>query len=212
MRLQRPASARSCVTRTNVLPDAAIEIEQEVGDALPGCRIQIARRLIREQDGRMRHEGARDRHALLLAARQLLRIVGEARRQADLRQRARPPPAAHRGAARSSSGSMTFSTRGERGNQMKRLKHEAHVLRREWRRGHPRRAAVISTPAIEHAAGARRIESREQRQQRGFAGAGSADDGQGLAGSHTEAHIGENGELALRARDGFGYILASRTI
>ena len=28
MRLQRPASARSCVTRTNVLPAAAIEVEQ----------------------------------------------------------------------------------------------------------------------------------------------------------------------------------------
>ena len=59
----------------------------------------------------------------------------------------------------------------------------------------------------QHAAGARGIEAREQRQQRGLARARGADDGQCFAGSHTEAHIGENGEPAFGAGDGLGYIL-----
>jgi hypothetical protein len=46
---------------------------------LAGVRIEIAGRLVREQHGRMGDEGARDRHALLLAARQLLRIMRQAR-------------------------------------------------------------------------------------------------------------------------------------
>jgi hypothetical protein len=63
------------VTSTSVLPQAAIEFEQEIRDALPGGVSKIARGLIREQHRGMRHEGARDGHALLLAARQLLRVV-----------------------------------------------------------------------------------------------------------------------------------------
>ena len=58
----------------------------------------------------------------------------------------------------------------------------------------------------QHSTGARRVESCEQCQQRGLAGAGGADDGQCLAGSHTEAHIGENSQLSLGAGDGLGDI------
>ena len=108
-RSQRLASARSCVTSTRVLPRAAIEFEQQIGDALPGGGVQIAGGLIREQHGRMRHEGARDRDALLLAAGQLLRIVRHRAASVPL-ARARSPPTC-RASRRppSSSGSMTFS-------------------------------------------------------------------------------------------------------
>ncbi len=75
----------------------------------PVAGIQIARGLVREQHGRMRHESARDRDALLLAAGQLLRIMRDARRQPHLLQRA--ARAAWRASRRppSSSGNMTFS-------------------------------------------------------------------------------------------------------
>ena len=69
--------------------DAAIEFEQQIGDALPGVGIQIAGRLVREQHGGMRHEGAGDGHALLFAAGQLLRVVRGARRQPHLFERLR---------------------------------------------------------------------------------------------------------------------------
>ncbi len=67
---------------------------------------------------------------------------------------------------------------------MKRLEHESDMLAAN------RRAAIFIEfrqvdARDQHAAGARRIESREQRQQSRFAGAGGADDGQGLAGSHS---------------------------
>ena len=76
---------------------------------------------------------------------------------------------------------------------MKRLEHESHMLA-----ANRRPAIFIEFGQIDagdqHASGARGIESREQRQQRRLARARSADDGQGLAGSHTEADIGENGQ------------------
>jgi hypothetical protein len=82
---------------------------KQIGDFLPGGRIQIAGGFVREQHGRVRHEGARDGHSLLLAAGQLFRVVGRARRQAHLGQRLRPPCRASRRLP-NSSGSMTFST------------------------------------------------------------------------------------------------------
>jgi hypothetical protein len=79
---------------------------------------------------------------------------------------------------------------------MKRLKHEAHVR--------PRRAArpsssssVKSTPAINTRPVLGESNPAKQRQQCRFARARGADDGQGFAGSHAEADIGENGQLNL---------------
>ena len=55
--------------------EVAIELEQQIRDPLAGVRIQITGGLVREQHGGLRDERARDRHALLLAARQLFRVV-----------------------------------------------------------------------------------------------------------------------------------------
>src|SRR5205823_8433182 len=55
---------------------------------LLGCaRVEIAGRLVGEEDGGVRHQGAGDGYALLLAARELRRIVVLAAGQADLRDR-----------------------------------------------------------------------------------------------------------------------------
>jgi len=67
----------------------AIQIEQEIGDALPRGGVQVARGFVREQDLRMRHESTRYGDALLLASRKLLRIVRHPRRQSHLRERGR---------------------------------------------------------------------------------------------------------------------------
>ena len=81
---------------------------------------------------------------------------------------------------------------------MKRLEYKPHMLA-----ANGRAPIFIEFGQIDardqYAAGARRIESREQRQQRGFAGTRGADDGQGLAGSHSDADIGENGEGPIGA-------------
>ena len=94
---------------------------------------------------------------------------------------------------------------------MKRLEHEPDVLA-----ANGGAAVFIEFREIDagdqHAAGARRIESREQRQQRGLACAGGADDGQGFAGSHAEADIGENGQCPSGLATVLETFFASRTI
>src|SRR6185369_8124670 len=52
-----------------------IQIEQQLADAVAGCGVQIAGGFICEQHGRTRYRSARQRHALLLAARELAWIV-----------------------------------------------------------------------------------------------------------------------------------------
>ena len=96
--------------------------------------------------------------------------------------------------------------RGERGNQVKRLEHEADVPPAQTAARPSSSSSLSSTPAISTSPGARRIEPRQQRQQRRFAGARGADHGERLARSHAEAHIGENGQRPLGARHGFGQI------
>ncbi len=52
--------------------------EKQVGHLPPGRLVEIAGRLVGDQDARRWRQRPRDRHALLLAARQLARIVGDA--------------------------------------------------------------------------------------------------------------------------------------
>ena len=60
--------------------------EEQVDDRLAGGLVEIAGRLVRHQDRRVGHDGAGDRHALLLAAGKLRRDNAAAGRRA-------PPPA-----------------------------------------------------------------------------------------------------------------------
>src|SRR5689334_3073462 len=63
------------------------EIEQQVDDLAAGFGIEIAGRLVGQQQPRSGRRGAGQRDPLLLAARQLAGIVGEALAEADRRQR-----------------------------------------------------------------------------------------------------------------------------
>ena len=64
----------SCVTKAMVMPER-LQLGQQFHDFDAGGRIQVARGLVGQDQGRMRHQRASDRHALLLAARQLRRRV-----------------------------------------------------------------------------------------------------------------------------------------
>ena len=84
--------------------------EQQIDDLPAGGLVEIAGRLVGDQDRRAGRQRAGERHALLLAARQLGRIMAAAARQAR-------PPQARRARARaasatpaSSSGTATFSS------------------------------------------------------------------------------------------------------
>src|SRR5947207_4341191 len=50
-----------------------VELSQQVENRLSRAGVEVARRLVSEKEARLGHEGPRDRHALLLSARQLCR-------------------------------------------------------------------------------------------------------------------------------------------
>ena len=98
------ATSASCVTRTIVLP-ASCRLGEEGHDLDAGLRVEVAGRLVGQQDRRIVHERARDRDALALAAGQLVRPVRLAIRSArpwrapDSRARRGPSPARPRRSA-----------------------------------------------------------------------------------------------------------------
>ena len=87
MRVARSAACGSCVTMTMVLPCSLVERLQQVEDLVAGLAIEVARRLVAEQQRRIGDDGARDADALLLAAGELPRIVLRAVGEADDLQR-----------------------------------------------------------------------------------------------------------------------------
>ena len=64
------AMSGSCVTSTMVMPGVA-ELLEERHDLDAGLRVEVAGRLVGEDDLRLADQRARDRDALLLAAREL---------------------------------------------------------------------------------------------------------------------------------------------
>jgi hypothetical protein len=54
---------------------AAVQLAQQLHHAPAVARVQVPRGLVGEDDGRVAHHRARHRHALLLAARELRRVV-----------------------------------------------------------------------------------------------------------------------------------------
>ena len=83
MRPQRLARLSSCVTRNSVGLRARMQREEQIGDLRAGLAVEIAGRLVGEQHGGPRRDGARERDALLLAAGELARIVIDTRAEAD---------------------------------------------------------------------------------------------------------------------------------
>ena len=145
----------------------AIELEHKVDDLCARCGVEVARRLVGEQQFRLACESARNRDALLLAPRQLFGIMPDARSQTDALEH------------RMRSGTRVSNTRQlerqhhvferrECGQQLERLKYKTDQPRAQ------RGAAILvereQIRAVDaHAAGARRVETGQQPQQSRFA-------------------------------------------
>ena len=143
-----------------------VQVEQQLDDARAGRRVEVAGRLVGEQDGGLGHESAGDRDALLLAARELARVMAESRLEAHLpehhaRFRAGVP------AAGELQRQHDVLERRQRRHEVEGLEHEADVAcsrcgtsifvqRREF-------GAFEPDPAC-----ARLVEAGQQREQRGF--------------------------------------------
>ena len=87
MRLARAAARGSCVTMTMVLPCFVIERVKQVEDFIARLAVEIAGRLVAQQDARIGDDRARDADALFLAAGQLARLVLRAIGESDQRER-----------------------------------------------------------------------------------------------------------------------------
>ena len=84
----RFAAARgSCVTITKVVPACRFKQRHQREHLFGVLAVEVAGRLVGEHEQRIVHERARDRHALLLAARELAGAVVEAVAEPDDPQR-----------------------------------------------------------------------------------------------------------------------------
>ena len=102
---------RSCVTTTRVVLRLALEPPEDPVDLVAGLRVELAGRLVAEDEDRVLDQGPGDRHPLLLAPRHLVRPVVEPVAQADLASAAsRPSPSSRSGTPRGRNGISTFST------------------------------------------------------------------------------------------------------
>ena len=68
------------------MPSSRLSLPEQVHHLAAGARVEIARRLVGQQDRRLVGQRAGDGHALLLAAGELRGMVGRPRFQADLLQ------------------------------------------------------------------------------------------------------------------------------
>ena len=165
---------------------ARAQREHQVDDVAAGLAVEIAGRLVGQQQPRRDDEGAGQRHPLLLAAGELAGIVGRgdgrARRTPSSRRRVAEGVAA----PASSSGTATFSSAVMVGIRWKSWNTMPTRSRRNS-------ASPSSSSAVEILAGdrdspgARPLQPGDHHHHRRLAGAGRADDADRLAGRHARS-------------------------
>src|SRR5215471_13471315 len=154
------------------------EQRQHLGAALA---VERARRLVREHDLAAVHERARDRHALLLAARELVRLVAEPFRQPQhAEQRAGALAPRPRRDTRVDGGHLDVLGRGGGRDEVVALEHEPERLAAQPGQLVPAEARhILAQEAVRAARGA--IEAAEDVHQRRLSRTRRADDGDELA-------------------------------
>src|SRR5450759_3828468 len=151
------------------LVDAARPDQLE--DIIPGVEVEVAGGLVGDDDGRLVEEGTGNRHALLLATRDLLGTVALEVAQVEVAHQV--GDAIH--GSRTLSGDAQWQGdvlgRGQVGDQVEELEDEADLLPAE-----DRPAALIHGRDVvaldQHPPGIRRFEAGEQVQERALAAAG----------------------------------------
>ncbi len=144
---------------------------QQLEDLHAGAEVELAGRLVGEQDRVAGRERARDRDALLLAAGQLVREVVQARRRA---RRARASRSRRRAASRSRpvdvDAELDVLERGQRGEEVERLEDEADAVAAEAEQLLARAPRDVLAGDDDPSLG-RRVERADHVQQRRLAAA-----------------------------------------
>ena len=169
------------------MPRSACLVNEQIDDLLAGGLVEIAGRLVRHEDGGIGRQRPGQRHALLLAAGQLRRIMVQAIAEPDGRQLLRRARGRVGIAGELQRHRDVFQRRHGR-DQMKRLKHDADLAAAEA--GQRILVEGIERGAVDHHLSAvRTLQPRHHHQQGRFAGAGRSDQADRLARCHTKADI-----------------------
>ena len=171
--------------------EARLEVHQEVQDRRADGDVEGGDRLVQHDEPRPRRQRARDRHALLLAARQLVRVAGGVlRREVDHAQQlahrlgAAPPVQPPEHAQRAREGRADAAARVQRGVGVLEDDLQVAPLGPEGGAGEAHEVHVLE----ERPARGGIDEAHEHAGQRGLAAAGLADQSERLALRQLERH------------------------
>src|SRR5688572_20795451 len=179
----------------------AVHLEEKIDHVLAGGGIEVPGGLVGEEELGFGHEGARDGHTLLLAAGELARIVSEAFAQAHaLEHLAR---AARRvRSAKELERQHHVLERGERGQELERLEHEAHHAAAKLRA--PVLVEREEVGAVDpHAPARGNVQSGEESEKRGLSRARRAQDRHGLPFPHFEGRVLDDDQDVIGSLDLF---------
>ncbi len=188
MRSALSTVARRCAMTSVVRP--SISVLQRLLHGALALRVERAGGLVEQQDRRVLQQRARDRDALLLAAGQARAALAEfgvvalAAGRRGSRRRPRPRAAA--------STSRRWRRAGRSGccRARWRRRSSAAAAPARWpRAARPGRASRTSMPSTRDRAGLRVVEAQQQREHGALAGAGRADQRDGLAGLHVQGEV-----------------------
>ncbi len=196
--MARRATSRSCVTRMTVKAFGPVEFAEEGHDVPAGARVQVAGRLVAEQDRRLVDQRPRDGDALLLAAGELVRPVVRAVGQADAAEQLERLPLAP--------GSRTIPVIQERRHhifQGGRPRQQVEVLEDEADAPVADLGQLVRVKARHFLAGEAvaavggAVEAAQGVHERRFPGAGRADQGDELPLFDVQRHLLKRQDLHL---------------
>ena len=174
-----------------------VEGEQLLDNGFAGGRVEIAGGLIGKQQLRLHRKGAGQGHALLFAAGQLRGVMAQPLAQADGVERRGGRLAGLAVTSKLQRQHDVFE-RCKAAQQLERLEHETHLA------GACGGASVFvqgvdALTAQPNLSRRRGVQAGQQRQQRGLARAGTADDGHALAVGNGEVELVQNAQRLTAA-------------
>ena len=177
-----------------------IEFEEHVDDGAACFVVEVAGRLVGEEDFRAVDKSAGQGNALLLAAGELVRIVAGAVGQAD------PGEVVEGGGLRTADPAQLERHEdvlqgGERGEKLEALENETGGGIAQ--RGQAVLVQVAEVMSVQNdAAGGRTVQAGAESEQGGFATARGSDDGAGSTRGKVEGDVGQDGERVPGGRVG----------
>jgi hypothetical protein len=172
----------------------AHHLADEVAQLLAQAGVQVRQRLVAQQQARLAHQRPRQRHALLLSARQGMRVAPGQLAQTHLAEHV-PRAFARRPAPEPVQRQRHVVQRGEVGPQRIVLEHHAELALLGRQPGAA--SGVHHSAAQAHRAAVQALQPRHQAQQGGLARAGGPEQTEDFSGLQLQAHMVQGGRCAV---------------